>query len=393
MEGVQRVSGEVSVSSADPIEVPSRFGYRPELDGLRTIAVYLVVAYHAGLSWFSNGYLGVDVFFVLSGFLVTNILINELNEHGRIRFGRFYARRIRRLLPAASATIIGTLIVLRFVATSADRAPIGTDARAASLWFANFNALDRVESGIADPSPLLHFWSLSIEEQFYVFFPIALLGLWLAGSRRLNWTWRGLAALAVVFAFAQVVINRSNWDAAYYSTPARIYQMLAGAALAAVLRSRAKWIPRLPSVIPSIALAMVVTLSLGVVGFIGASMRGAAVTGLVAVALLGLMQTPSRTTTALSHPVMVYLGGISYAIYLFHVPVGVLTEYAIGPMNPWWKLGYTAVVSTLMAAASAKYLEAPIRRNATLDQRHRLVVGCGLLSALTLGLIFVPILI
>lgn len=393
MEGVESVRSGARTPDTVPAGSPSTFGYRPELDGLRTIAVYLVVAYHAGLSWFSNGYLGVDVFFVLSGFLVTNVLINELNEHGRIRFARFYARRVRRLLPAAVVTVIGTLVVLRFVADSAERAPIQADARAASLWFANFNALDRVRDGIDNPSPLLHFWSLSIEEQFYVLFPLALLGLWIIGSRRLQTVWWALAALATVGAGAQVAINSWDWDAAYYATPARIYQMLVGAALAALLRSGARWLPQLPAMIPSIALALVVFLSLGTAGYGGASLRGALVSGLVAIVLLGLTQREGPVTRLLRHQTMVYLGGISYAVYLFHVPVGVLTEYATGPLDPWLKFVYTAGVSTLMAAASARFIERPFRYSERLDQNHVAVVGSGILASAVLGLALVPLLI
>lgn len=393
MEGVETVKSGAQTQDPGPVGDLSTFGYRPELDGLRTIAVYLVVAYHAGLSWFSNGYLGVDVFFVLSGFLVTNVLINELNEHGRIRFTRFYARRVRRLLPAAAATIVGTLIALRFVADASERAPIQTDARAASLWFANFNALDRVRDGIESPSPLLHFWSLSIEEQFYVLFPLALLGLWVVGSRRLGSVWWALAALATVGAGAQVAINSWDWDAAYYATPARIYQMLVGAALAALLRSGARWLPRLPALVPSIALALVVFLSLGTAGYGGASLRGALVSGLVAVTLLGLTQREGPATRLLRNPAMVSLGGISYAVYLFHVPMGVLTEYATGPLDPWLKFVYTAVASTLMAAASARLIEKPFRYSDRFDQNHLAVVVFGVATSAVLGLALVPLLI
>ena len=214
-----------------PANVLGDFGHRPALDGLRTVAVYLVVLFHAGLERFEGGFVGVDVFFVLSGFLVSNVLLTELDRHGEIRLWRFYARRVRRLLPAATATILGTSAIMLAVGTQVDRLTLVGDARAASLWFANWHFLFESESYFATDdleSPFLHFWSLSIEEQFYLAFPILLLLVWRWTSRRPRRLAPVLLAATVIGVVAQVVVASGDPDAAYFGTHARIYQLLAG---------------------------------------------------------------------------------------------------------------------------------------------------------------------
>ncbi len=367
------------------------FGYRPELDGLRTIAVYVVVAYHSGLSLFSNGYLGVDVFFVLSGFLVTNVLLNELHERGEIRLRRFFARRIRRLLPAGLVTILLTVVALRFATETSERIGVQSDARSAALWFANFNAVDRIRDGLVNPSPLFHFWSLSIEEQYYLVFPAIVLALWTARRRRLDVMWVVLAGAAALGALAQVAFNQADPTAAYYFTHLRIYQMLAGAALAVTLNDRPNLVPNLPGAVPTAALGAVVVLTLGGAEFLSPSLRGVLTTGLIVVVLHGLMHDDSWIKRALSAKPMVYLGGLSYAVYLFHVPIGVITDYAVGAMNPWPKLVYTAVVSTVLAAISASILERPVRVNPILDRYPGGVIAAGLSSSALVGLTIVPL--
>ena len=136
------------------------WGHRPAIDGLRALAVYLVVGFHAGLAHLQGGFIGVDLFFVLSGFLVTNVILRQLHETGEFRFARFYARRARRLLPAACLAIIGTAVGAVLITNPLDRVDLVPDARAASLWFANWHFIaDEGNYFSADdaPSPLLHF--------------------------------------------------------------------------------------------------------------------------------------------------------------------------------------------------------------------------------------------
>ncbi len=165
---------------------PITHSYRPDLDGLRSIAVYLVLLFHTGLGWAKGGFIGVDLFFVLSGFLVTSVLLSEIERDGRFRLGRFYARRVRRLLPAAVVTIVATCLTFTVLWSVVRRLDVIGDAQASLLYYANWHFI--AESGDyfaadVEASPFLHFWSLSIEEQFYVFFPILLLALSKVGRR------------------------------------------------------------------------------------------------------------------------------------------------------------------------------------------------------------------
>ncbi|TMF33174.1 MAG: acyltransferase, partial [Chloroflexi bacterium] len=180
------------MSGASPDDARAGGDFRPELEGLRAVAVGLVLAYHAGIPKVYGGYVGVDVFFVLSGFLITGLIVRELRANGRIDLPQFYARRARRLLPAALVAIAGTL-VLSVILLPPLRVPdVAGDAAAASVYVSNmrfaFQATDYLASDLP-PSPLLHFWSLGVEEQFYLFWPallavVATIGLGTIGLGR-----------------------------------------------------------------------------------------------------------------------------------------------------------------------------------------------------------------
>lgn len=142
------------------------WSYRPGLDGLRAIAVYLVLGFHAGIGVLDGGFIGVDLFFVLSGFLVASILLRELESDGRLRLWAFYGRRVRRLLPAALVAVTATAVAFVLIASSARRAPLIGDAQASTLYVANWRFLEQQHDYFAQdaaPSPFLHFWSLPIE--------------------------------------------------------------------------------------------------------------------------------------------------------------------------------------------------------------------------------------
>jgi peptidoglycan/LPS O-acetylase OafA/YrhL len=170
------------VTSPDP-------GRIPELDGLRAVAVCLVVAFHAGVARFEGGFIGVDVFFVLSGFLITHILLSERSRTRRIDLLGFYARRIRRLLRASALAIVGATVVFAAFSSPLERASVLDDARAAVFYVANWHFIGESEDYFADSldaSPYLLLWSLAVEEQFYLLWPLLMLAIatWWCRHRR-----------------------------------------------------------------------------------------------------------------------------------------------------------------------------------------------------------------
>jgi peptidoglycan/LPS O-acetylase OafA/YrhL len=160
------------------------------------VAVYLVVAFHAGLGLVSGGFIGVDIFFVLSGFLVTQILLGDLVSAGRIQWRHFYSRRVRRILPAAVVALVVTAVVYAVVASPSDMVGVLGGFRAALFYVANWYFIHQTTNYFAanvNSSPVLHFWSLAVEEQFYLLWPVMLGGLYVATRRagRRRWPWGG----------------------------------------------------------------------------------------------------------------------------------------------------------------------------------------------------------
>ena len=204
--------------------------YRPEIDGLRAIAVLPVVLYHFGVPGFSGGFVGVDIFFVISGFLIGGLLWAELENTGRIALGAFFMRRIRRLAPAYIATALATLIGAYFILLPFDFREFGQDLIAATVYLANVQFFR--DSGYFDTAaelkPLLHTWSLAVEEQFYVVMPLLMLGLarWRAVMPKL------LVFLGIGSFLACLWMMTLSQPAAFYLLPFRAWELLLGAALA-----------------------------------------------------------------------------------------------------------------------------------------------------------------
>ena len=168
------------MATADAVGDGSRRGhlrYRPHLDGLRAVAVYLVVAYHSRLRGFAGGFVGVDVFFVLSGFLVTSILLRDLTSRGTIEWRRFYSRRVRRILPASVLALTVTAVVYAAISSPSEMQDALGGFRAAFVYIANWFFIHQSTDYFAadvNRNPVLHFWSLAVEEQFYLLWPLAL---------------------------------------------------------------------------------------------------------------------------------------------------------------------------------------------------------------------------
>ena len=373
------------------------WSYRPALDGLRTVAIYLVLLFHAGLAHLANGYIGVDVFFVLSGFLVTSIIVKEHHDSGTLRLRRFYARRVRRLLPASVVLVVVTCVLSTFVLPKLTRVSLIGDARAALLYVANWHFLGSATDYFADDverSPFLHFWSLAVEEQFYFVFPLLLLGL-LVLARRRSAAWvvpAGLGALLAASLVGQWWVADSNPLRAYYGTDTRLYQLLAGALLAA-LRHHLPRGPRWARAAGGSAALATVTLVVLATDAVGMSVatRGVLAAAVTTLAVACLEIAPrSMPAQVLSAAPMTYLGRISYGTYLWHWPVIVLVG-AGWSLQPLEMAALAAVVATGVSALSFHLLETPIRRAPRLDGWPRGVVAVGLASSVAVAVVVVPV--
>jgi peptidoglycan/LPS O-acetylase OafA/YrhL len=366
--------------------------HRPALDGVRFVAVYLVVAFHGGLGAARGGFIGVDLFFVLSGFLITGLLLNDIERFGRVRFGRFYSRRARRLLPAAVLTTIGTSVVFLLIAGVVQRLPFVSDAQSALLYVANWHFLHEQNNyfatGVAN-SPFLHFWSLAIEEQFYVVFPLLLVVVSRVGRRR--WVTAAVLALLLVGSVAaQLHWASADPNHAYYGTDARAYQLLAGALLAIGVRGR-RLFPtrRLAEIVAGVGLVGVVVLGSGLVS-ISVSHRGLAATVASVLLLAGLsLGEGGRVGRLLAHRVPAYLGRISYSTYLWHWPVIVALRQLVS-LNAVELTAAAAVIGSALAALSTAFLEMPIRRATVLDRFQWPAVATGVTACVLVAFSFVP---
>ena len=376
-------TSEAAVTETAASSVPAAFAHRPALDGVRTVAVMLVVAFHAGMSSLSNGFVGVDVFFVLSGFLVTNILLTELARTDTVKLRRFYARRIRRLLPASAALITAAAFMWSGLVPVTERPSVATDAQWAALYAANWRFVGSATDYFAEtlsPSPFLHFWSLAIEEQFYMVFPLVVVGLWRLSKRgRRSVLPIGLAAILLVSLGLQLFWVRQNTVRAYYGTDARLYQLLAGALLAVVLaRRRSQLLTTLQAAVCAlVGLVGVLLIATSAID-LSLSNRGIAATIASLVLLVGLELGPTTLIAqGFARPTIVHLGQISYGTYLWHWPI-VLAVQRLLVLPPWVVAIVVTILATAMAELSSTILERPIRRNPTLDKRPRSVIVCGL---------------
>ncbi len=375
---------------------------RPALDGVRAVAVLLVLAFHAGMARVPGGFIGVDVFFVLSGYLITRLLVAAARTDG-IRFVDFYARRMRRLLPAALVVLVVTGIVWLSLASTVEREPLLGDARSAALYFSNWHfaaqSTDYFASGDA-PSPYEHFWSLSVEEQFYVVWPAVIALVFRLCRRDATRARHWLAVVAVVLAagslVALAVTTREGHAAlAYFGTHGRVYQLLAGALLALWRLDRDRPVTRpagrvAVGVLQLGALAGLVVVSSSAVHF-GPGLRGACAAA-ATVVLLWTVEADPRGVGAvpLSWPTVAYLGRISYGTYLWHWPV-ILVIRRFVVMTPHDLFVVAGVLSCGLAALSHRVLEQPLRRSPGLARRSRPVLAAGLAASVVAGLLLLPV--
>ncbi len=372
------MSEGVGRTQASPMQP---FGYQPALDGVRAIAVMAVLGFHLGIGWLSGGYLGVSVFFTLSGFLITSLLLREHAGTGRVDLPSFYQRRARRLIPAG-LLVLG-LVCIAGAANLFDlRSTFRRDVLASMFQVLNWVQLIGNQSYadlFTEPSPVTHYWSLGVEEQFYVLWPFLLVVLLRILQRRAA-TERLLASLVglwVVSAIAAPLTARWwSHDAAYYATWARASEVMSGAVLAGVLARRRPaswWGLFAPLALAIMAVAVVLTPA----GHGWAFAGGLPLFGLVSALLIAGLQTPGLYEWVLSARPLVWVGRLSYGIYLFHWPVFVVLDEQRTDLDGVLLVMLRLTVTMVFAAASYYVLEHPIRVRRVLPSPRRLTTALG----------------
>ena len=407
------------VDRTDPVGTthPHRqLAYLPALDGLRAFAVTAVVLYHLNLPLLPGGYLGVDVFFVISGFLITALLLAELDRWGSVDLAAFWIRRARRLLPALLLVMVAVVAYAQFLAQPAQRAQLRGDGFATLLYYSNWRFIYAGESYFAqygDPSPLRHTWSLAIEEQWYLVLPLVLTGLAALGflSRRALAAGFALGAVASALWAAHLYNPDVDPSRVYYGTDTRVQGLLTGACLAALLGSRA-WAGRArtsegqvrylalgPWTLPLGRQALAHGVGIAGLGAVAAAMLflpdsssflyrgGFLVVALASGAVIYASRLPGPLATLLSLPPLRWLGRISYGVYLWHWPVIVVlsSERAgLGGLGlALVRIGVTLGLSEL----SYRLVELPVRRGALRTLPTRGLVRPWLIAALPVALV------
>ena len=388
---------------APPVPGAGRPKLRPDIQGLRAVAVGSVLLYHADLPWVPGGFVGVDVFFVISGFLITQGLVRELAENGRISLSGFYARRVRRILPAATVTLLGVVALTVLLLPRTRWLQLGQDVIASAAYFINWDLADRSVDYLARtqaPSPLQHFWSLAVEEQFYLLWPLLI--VLVVGGFALVSRVRGsvpgssrqhlaiaLALIVVPSLLVSIVLTASDPGRAYFVSTTRGWELGLGAALA-ILGPGAVAGRRVAG-----RRAVVVVGALGLAAIAIAAWRFTSATpfpgaaallptlGAAAVIWAGAQDDTTPSARLLSRRSLVWIGGLSYSLYLWHWPLIVIVTAEVGRLPVAAKLAVVAL-SVIPAWLSLKLVERPALRWPWLkaSTRRSLLLGaiCTLLG-------------
>jgi len=359
--------------------------YRPNIDGLRAVAVMAVCVYHINSKWLAGGFVGVDIFFVISGYLITSIIARDC-KHGSFSYAKFYQRRIARIVPASVCTAVITLALTTVLYNSMDAASAGAMSAVAISGLANIKLLFQGNYFEASPDaqPFLHYWSLSLEEQFYLLYPALYLFVSRRAPRAKTLILGTLCGLSFI---ACVVATRSNPSVAFYLLPTRAWELLAGCIVAALQEE----------------------------GQLTTSMRAAGVTG-VGLLCVALAITPdgdafpgwwpavsvigtalllchvdcqSQINRFLGFFPIVAIGRVSYSLYLWHWPMFSVVDYALPFATEWLRLMLKAALTAIATAGSFYIVETPCRTWLNAPGRLRTafaVYFCLLFLGIGLGL-------
>lgn len=361
---------------------------RSDIEGLRALAVLLVVAYHYGVEQIGGGFVGVDVFFVISGFLITKLLIDEATRDGNIRLSNFWARRIRRIIPMSLLVVVVTVIAGLYMLEPGRARELSTVALGAVGFCANFVlyfTTGNYLSGVTPPSPLQHYWSLAIEEQFYLLWPLILFAVIKLGRMRWKmWLAAVVAVLGGSSLMYSIVVTPTHPELGYYMPHARVWEIFAGAGLA-VLGAHVLKVPeQVRAIVGWLGLLFILWAAVSFSSETVFPGSAALLPVLGTVAVIAAVDTKSGPQKILRITPAQYVGAWSYSLYLWHWPVLVLVESRFGIQSVPTKLALF-VACVLLSVATYTFIEQPTRRHVWLSVRPWRSVIAGL-TAIAIGL-------
>jgi peptidoglycan/LPS O-acetylase OafA/YrhL len=386
---------------AAPKDVQRRRGadFRPDIQGLRAVAILTVVLYHAGVPGFGGGFVGVDIFFVISGFLITGLLWREMSTTGTVRLGRFYAARARRLLPAGCLVLVVTAVASAVLLNPLEARSALKDGIFSALYVGNYrlamDGTDYLADGSA-PSAFQHYWSLGVEEQFYFVWPALIIGTtWLVARRQQRTSPRSVRPYLLVLACVSAISFALSlqWTStsppwAFFSLPTRAWELAAGGLVALTIPAWRRLPSHAASIVSGVGMTLIIFAStvLGDATPYPGTAAALPVLGTVLLIGAGCGASDQGVNRLLSLSTMQVVGQLSYSWYLWHWPVLLLAPYLTGhPLGLGERLA-AAAISGALAATTLVLVENPARFAASLrgSPQRSLALG-GIVTAVAVS--------
>jgi peptidoglycan/LPS O-acetylase OafA/YrhL len=358
--------------------------YRPDIDGLRAIAVTSVVAFHTFPNFFKGGFVGVDIFFVISGFLISGIIVDAI-EMCRFSYFDFYARRIRRIFPALVIVVAATLIVGWYILLPDEFQRLGKHLVAGAVFAVNFALWS--ESGYfdaaSDTKPLLHLWSLAIEEQFYILWPLVLGLVW---KRKRGLLLATLSIAAISFAYNVINVGH-NPAAAFYSPLSRFWELMVGGVLAYLVRQKSEWLSKYSNQRSAIGLLLILISVFMLNREFAFPGYWALLPTLGAFFVISAESDSWISKYILGNRLLVGVGLISYPLYLWHWPILVFAKIVKGRVLTPTDRVTVIITSVALAFLTYRFVEYPIRRSSNLRVAHGLAIAMATVGAIGLAIL------
>lgn len=351
-------------------------GFRKDLNGLRALSVALVVIYHAGVMSLGGGYVGVDAFFVLSGYFMTSLILRDIASE-RFSFVEFYTRRARRILPALFAMVLVTSVFAYLFLMPEELKYYARSVRATALFYSNIQ-FSR-ESGYFDIGsqlkPLLHTWSLSVEEQFYVIFPILLFVVYRLRSRAVLPV---LVAVTVLSFTASEFVVHSDQTGAFFGLPYRLWELMLGGLAVSIGRRPNQFGCE---VITAIGIILLLSSALFYTDLTPVPGVASLIPCIGALFIIISGRDSRLAAVLLGNPFCQFIGKISYSVYLWHWPIIIFEPYIVSDLSPWARVALVLVLSVGFGWASWKFVEQPFRFQFVIGKKPVAALGCYLVVA------------